>query len=533
MKSKSRSLIDRDREIDHFNTLLSQNEPRIWPIHGPGGVGKTWLLDHLRNEAAGNGIPTLHLDWELNRQDYPDKISAVALWKSVSVGTEHHVSSKYAFKRFQMLRSALHVDPAKHTVDYAPKSIKRLDQIVQQDLDQLIQKTDKVGAVALLPKLLSSGVKWLTIATGRAELPFFARLPSDILEKPTHLSNFSQSGIARRIKQEAAIKTFNDRVREARPAVRDETISGVNQLNAVALDMLKLTRGNPLLVNLAATLLASSLKEADPEIDSVADVWRTETRRFRASPKIGFHYYVSNRLVKRIDKNQRVGDAIWRLALPFRVWDDKKLEDILFPLPTEPPPDPQQTRPFDQLQDIGVLKPFRDQPKRLTLHFVTYTALKTVADQRVEECGGVHQQLEAYFSERREPDAQRFHQLCGKERHRFNDLGVDVGPEEYWEMTQSSLILNEEDRNRYLFDELPDDSTLKVRVQRLVQDEEILGTGGFCGDAALFLRHKFLEGVVQPANFNEPNVIRKLVVVVCFSKWKPNIGAETLKTHGR
>jgi tetratricopeptide (TPR) repeat protein len=598
MASSFRGLIDRDREIEFFHEIIGQGRPLLWPIHGPGGIGKTWLIEHFRDDAAERGFGTLHFDWDHQRQDYPDKINAVSLWRSVSVGSERHNPSKRAFKRFQVIRNALHVNPETQAVEYAPEAIKRLDQVVQQDLDQLIEKSDKLGAFAIAPKFLSSltkwlyslrkkqiqanpektlleelmgfarkrlavflldnhdlaaaievhtrlggvdstgfpqwfnnpaaisfreylerfhaavyaetGVRWITIVTGRAELPFFPSLPAEVWSKPNHLRAFSQHGIHRRLKQEAGISEYLTAPTGTSSGDRSGDSRGEEMLSRVALDMLKLTRGNPLLVDLAAKLLVLSLAEANPETDTVSKVWEREINRFRGSPNVGFHLFVSDRLVKRMEQSERVRDAIWRLVLPYRIWDDSKLEEILFPRP-ESLAETSGKRLFEQLQELGMLKPFRDQPRRLSLHLVNFVVLKELAKTHADECAGLHRQMEAYFAERGEKDAETYHHLCGRERERFRELDLGIGPEDYWEMTQASLTLPEKDRKRFLFQKLPAKRTLKQRVDQLMAEEKALGTEGFCGDAALFLRRKFVEGALQPDQFNELAMVETLI----------------------
>lgn len=60
----SRRFVGRTRELDLLREAISPNEPGtpLFFVHGPGGIGKTTLIEHLRTEAAVKGIVFVRID---------------------------------------------------------------------------------------------------------------------------------------------------------------------------------------------------------------------------------------------------------------------------------------------------------------------------------------------------------------------------------------------------------------------------------------------------------------------------------------
>lgn len=57
-----RWLVGRDVELESFETMLAADGPAVVFVHGPGGVGKTSLLELFAELAAGLGVPVRRLD---------------------------------------------------------------------------------------------------------------------------------------------------------------------------------------------------------------------------------------------------------------------------------------------------------------------------------------------------------------------------------------------------------------------------------------------------------------------------------------
>jgi uncharacterized protein YjeT (DUF2065 family) len=57
--------VGREAELAHFRALLEGQAPPVWLLHGPGGIGKSTLLQQLAREAEGQGRLVLVLDGRL------------------------------------------------------------------------------------------------------------------------------------------------------------------------------------------------------------------------------------------------------------------------------------------------------------------------------------------------------------------------------------------------------------------------------------------------------------------------------------
>jgi DNA-binding winged helix-turn-helix (wHTH) protein len=60
----SRRFVGRERELDILREAISPAQPStsLYFVHGPGGIGKTTLLEQLRTEAAAHGIDFVRVD---------------------------------------------------------------------------------------------------------------------------------------------------------------------------------------------------------------------------------------------------------------------------------------------------------------------------------------------------------------------------------------------------------------------------------------------------------------------------------------
>jgi AAA ATPase domain len=54
--------VGREAEAAHFARMLAGGAPPVWLLHGPGGIGKSTLLQHLSQQAEGQGRLVLPLD---------------------------------------------------------------------------------------------------------------------------------------------------------------------------------------------------------------------------------------------------------------------------------------------------------------------------------------------------------------------------------------------------------------------------------------------------------------------------------------
>jgi hypothetical protein len=97
---------------------------------------------------------------------------------------------------------------------------------------------------------------------------------------------------------------------------------------------MRLTQGNPLLVKYAVSLL-HRLRDSPPPGRTGLELWEASLEApFREDESTGFHWFVTERLAERVKRYKETHGKLWRLALPYRLVDDEKLENILFPSAT-------------------------------------------------------------------------------------------------------------------------------------------------------------------------------------------------------
>ena len=71
--------VGRAAELAAFDAALSGHTPaRVLFVHGPGGIGKSTLLDEMRRRAAGRGRPVVSLDGRDVAGSIPAVSAAVA-----------------------------------------------------------------------------------------------------------------------------------------------------------------------------------------------------------------------------------------------------------------------------------------------------------------------------------------------------------------------------------------------------------------------------------------------------------------------
>jgi superkiller protein 3 len=269
-----------------------------------------------------------------------------------------------------------------------------------------------------------------------------------------------------------------------------------NKIDKTAFSIFKLTRGNPLMVYLCVNLIATAIRKEKKSL-SIDQLWEKEISNFRDNVNTGFHYFVSNRLVQRMENNQRIVNRLWRLAIPYQLIPCKNIkhfnefQQILFP---QSQPVNDSVNPFDQLCYAGILQWDGNINHAHQFHSITHYALSNYVMTYVDEDEliDLHQNLEKFYTNLDIKEAAQYHRLCGQDRHIFKDCGIK--PETYWELTTASVVLDDHQKARYCFEKLPNKSELQRRIKALIKDRDKLGMDRLCGDATYFLCQKRKKG---------------------------------------
>ncbi|CAN2042142.1 hypothetical protein GMMP15_700001 [Candidatus Magnetomoraceae bacterium gMMP-15] len=142
-KLNSNNLIGREQEIKFFNELLEKGKAGVWPVYGPGGIGKTYLLEHLQTVCKDEDIACMFLDWEMLRKDFPEKLNAVELWQNVILasGKKAKEAIDKDLKRFSILCACMDVEQTKQAVEYTKPFIKEISSLINKKTSSKIFST--------------------------------------------------------------------------------------------------------------------------------------------------------------------------------------------------------------------------------------------------------------------------------------------------------------------------------------------------------------------------------------------------------
>jgi Tfp pilus assembly protein PilF len=324
-------------------------------------------------------------------------------------------------------------------------------------------------------------VTWLTVMTGRTITYRCDPLNTSITQKESLLNAFATGQIQAYLKAINLITTYE---------------KNQKKIDKTAFSIFKLTRGNPLMVYLCANLIATAIRKEIKSL-SIDQLWEKEISNFRDNVNTGFHYFVSNRLVQRMENNQRIVNRLWRLAIPYQLIPCKNIkhfnefQQILFP---QSQPVNDSVNPFDQLCYAGILQWDGNINHAHQFHGITHYSLSNYALTYVDEDEliDLHQNLEKFYTNLDIKEAAHYHRLCGQDRHIFKDCGIT--PETYWELTTASVVLDDHHKARYCFEKLPNKSELQRRIKALIKDRDKLGMDRLCGDATYFLCQKRKKG---------------------------------------
>jgi len=514
--SEHNVFVGRKSDVKTFKSLLKDENPAIWMINGPGGIGKSYLLKHLKNICDDHQVVYFFWDWQ---SFHVKNIEAVAFWRQMKSKLcsvkqvsnffddldDYLQSNSVSFFRRLLRRSnrkAIQHHPEKAIIDclisYAQKDfviwfIDNHDLANQISISSCISDFDDAPKEILFAEYLSKlysyidsksdqkKVSWLTVMTGRTMTYRCDPLNQSITQKESLLNAFDTGQIQEYLKAIDIITKF-----EADQKKIDQT----------ALSIFKLTRGNPLLVYLCVNLIVTAIRKEKQE-QSIDQLWEKEISTFQENVHTGFHYFVSNRLIHRMENNQRIVNKLWRLAIPCQLIPCKnqkqfnEFQQILFPQSQSMR---DAVNPFDQLCYAGILQWDGNINHTHEFHLISHYALSKYALMYVDEDEliEIHQQLEKFYIKLDMQSAAHYHRLCGQDRHHFQ--GFDITPETYWELTTASVVLDEDQKARYCFEKLPAKAELQRRIDALIKVRDNLGMDRLCGDATYFLCQKSKKG---------------------------------------
>lgn len=89
-------LVGRENEVELFRSVLDHEEPAVYFLHGPGGIGKTSLLELFAEEAQEREIPVRRLDGRTVPATEPAVLEAVA----PSFGSRRQIVMVDAYEQF-------------------------------------------------------------------------------------------------------------------------------------------------------------------------------------------------------------------------------------------------------------------------------------------------------------------------------------------------------------------------------------------------------------------------------------------------
>lgn len=141
MKSPDRLFVGRDSPQEKLRSFIAGNltskKVRILPVSGPGGIGKTYLLDHVL--ATSNYKSRAYLEVRIHGSDNPGPIGSLGTddWMKGSTGVD--ISQSQVYRRIKRCQSAL------SQIDAAAKS-ELLEAAADKDeVKAVLQKAFKVG----------------------------------------------------------------------------------------------------------------------------------------------------------------------------------------------------------------------------------------------------------------------------------------------------------------------------------------------------------------------------------------------------
>jgi len=133
-KQDLNELIGRDDEIRIFKSMLPKlNQAAILRVYGPGGIGKSTLIQYLRQYCIDKYVAVLSFDWEMSRKNFQDQIDAVEFWQNIKIGNASKTSSIFLPKRFFLIRKYISINPQNQNIEVLAPSLKDIESFVQKE----------------------------------------------------------------------------------------------------------------------------------------------------------------------------------------------------------------------------------------------------------------------------------------------------------------------------------------------------------------------------------------------------------------
>jgi len=301
-----KEFVGREEEIARFQEMLQgKTAERIMSIHGAPGIGKSWLVNRLAKECQEVGVAWATIDFREAAYDPLTLLDAIQR----QLGEERFVSfssklQEYVEFRAQQQREYLSLD------DISERMLlqKKEDETVDEFLKCLAQLA-KEKRVALLfdtfeevegAKLANFLQKRLLVELRDGSLPNLTTVVAgwnklawrdgwEGIISSHELKYFSVEEIKRRLAMEIGV--------DAEVVERE-----------LAAAVLEYTRGHPLGVGLAATLIAESVKRGEQVSKEMFPALKGEfEERMRTE-------LLMKRVWERLDKD--VAEVVWLCAVP-------------------------------------------------------------------------------------------------------------------------------------------------------------------------------------------------------------------------
>ncbi|MEN8261010.1 MAG: hypothetical protein ABFS02_10565 [Pseudomonadota bacterium] len=568
--NRTPALVGREKETETFKRLVgrltSAEDAHVWPIDGPGGIGKTALLERLRQLSSPKTKTALLTDWDLLRRERfcaEGEIDSVNLWLNVLLRSDNKamysrgerprrfgavartVSKQPLYKALEpfapamdatekavdlpagarlwsavaftvlkglhgVWKRAIRTNPERALLDAVAKALSN------RPLIWFIDNHDLAGPIQVTTRLRFSGPRpyWLE-SPGLVCFTDYLGLVCRYLGRHGPcllvvtgrypLGHLAVEDLTLQWEPPAHLQTLS--VHQIRTMLK-RTLTDENGAGAGDRELDDLGGRIGRLTEGNPILVAHCtqlLRKLQPDGKrSMLDAWAQEVEApFALDEKIGFHGFVAQRLAARVGGDGRIRDRLWRISIPYRLHRDDALEQILFPCAEQV----DQSSLLERLAEVGLLHTDRTYPKRLFRHRLDYAVLSRLSDECPAERDELHSSLQQYFAQREDAEASAYHRLCGEDRTVLTDAGME--PEEYWQRVSSRIDLTEKERRHWRFDPLPAERTLKTRIRRLRRDDDLLEE--LCGDAAGFLQAKLRAGSLELRDLDDAAKIGALL----------------------
>jgi Tfp pilus assembly protein PilF len=379
LAKKTQTWIKRPQE-DKFLDLMVQSEMRVWSISGPGGAGKSSLLQKFLEHCKAQEVPALLLDPSKETTDHATtvlsnlhSVSAAnfkttqeklsEMYRSATaIAGEYAPQAENAWALLQQAEEDKNLGLVLSTVKglaklgyqaYKSEEMQRLKKLAQSPEESLWRafkedvENKKHGVILIDTYEKSVSAQW------RSRLRFaqdgdFSTPQGKYEDRPYQFREYI-GGIANFFNDAPVLMVFAGRVPKVqelgmiepkfflKPAqavpfddaeisefFRQYLLDEFTQPGAdVVANVQQVTHGNPFLVERLARLIALERQE-DPSWDWSR--WEATCGHFQSDDRYGLLLYVTERLATHIQPGD---EDYWRLALPRLLHRD--MAEILFP----------------------------------------------------------------------------------------------------------------------------------------------------------------------------------------------------------